>query len=115
MFKEWLASKKNLPQSTSAPNAPASSQQAEAQTLESNSDLRTYEPSYPSSFADIVELISTGKPIPGIQHVPDTVLTGHGSISKESIRLKPWETAMSPKDDENKAAKVDESRDILNI
>lgn len=49
------------------------------------------EPAYPSSFAHIVELITTGQPIPGIQHVPDTVLTGHDKPPSASIRRKPWE------------------------
>lgn len=49
------------------------------------------EPSYPSSFAHIVELITTGQPIPGIQQIPDTVLTGHDTSSEKPKRLKPWE------------------------
>ncbi|KAH7025450.1 hypothetical protein B0J12DRAFT_746219 [Macrophomina phaseolina] len=46
---------------------------------------------YPTSFAHIVELITTGQPIPGIKEIPDTVLEGQGSASTASKRKKPWE------------------------
>lgn len=49
------------------------------------------EPAYPSSFAHIVELITTGQPIPGIEQIPDTVLTGHDTASEKPRRRKPWE------------------------
>ncbi|KAJ5889719.1 hypothetical protein N7504_010529 [Penicillium tannophilum] len=49
------------------------------------------EPTYPSSFAHIVELITTGQPIPGIEQIPDTVLTGHDISSEKPRRRKPWE------------------------
>ncbi|KAF4155860.1 hypothetical protein CNMCM6069_007621 [Aspergillus lentulus] len=49
------------------------------------------EPAYPSSFARIVELITTGQQIPGIQQIPDTVLTGHDTPSEKPRRRKPWE------------------------
>ncbi|KAJ5698264.1 hypothetical protein N7462_000269 [Penicillium macrosclerotiorum] len=49
------------------------------------------EPAYPSSFAHIVELITTGQPIPGIQEIPNTVLTGHDISSEKPRRRKPWE------------------------
>ncbi|KKA21356.1 hypothetical protein T310_4606 [Rasamsonia emersonii CBS 393.64] len=58
---------------------------------------KTSEPAYPSSFAHIVELITTGQPIPGIQQIPDTVLTGHETLSRVTRRRKPWE-----KDDKEK-------------
>ena len=46
---------------------------------------------YPTSFAQIVDLISSGKPIPGIKEIPDTVLDGQGTESKREKRRKPWE------------------------
>ncbi|KAB8234625.1 hypothetical protein BDV23DRAFT_150988 [Aspergillus alliaceus] len=49
------------------------------------------EPTYPSSFAHIVELITTGQPIPGIQQIPDTVLKGRDTPSTKPKRRKPWE------------------------
>ncbi|KAK2766179.1 hypothetical protein FQN54_007695 [Arachnomyces sp. PD_36] len=58
----------------------------------STSPTATAEPSYPSSFAHVVELITTGQPIPGIQQIPDTVLTGKEAPSAAAKRRKPWET-----------------------
>jgi Family of unknown function (DUF5572) len=46
---------------------------------------------YPTSFAHIVELITTGQPIPGIKEIPDTVLEGEKSESTAARRKKPWE------------------------
>lgn len=53
------------------------------------------EPAYPSSFAHIVELITNNQPIPGIEEIPDTVLSGHDEPSKAAKRRKPWETSTS--------------------
>ncbi|KAF2845380.1 hypothetical protein T440DRAFT_434864 [Plenodomus tracheiphilus IPT5] len=46
---------------------------------------------YPTSFAHIVELISTGKPVPGIKEIPPTVLEGQGTQATKERRRKPWE------------------------
>jgi hypothetical protein len=46
---------------------------------------------YPTSFAHIVELITTGKPVPGIKEIPSTVLSGQGTEAAKSRRKKPWE------------------------
>ncbi|KAJ5512988.1 hypothetical protein N7463_002540 [Penicillium fimorum] len=64
------------------------------------------EPVYPSSFAHIVELITTGQPIPGIQDIPDTVLSGHDISSEKPRRRKPWEKdeVMTASDDTASAA-----------
>ena len=50
---------------------------------------------YPTSFAHIVDLVTSGKPIPGIKDVPNTVLTGQGSQNAKAQRRKPWETNVS--------------------
>ena len=47
---------------------------------------------YPTSFAHIVELITSGKPIPGIKDIPGTILSGQGTESKRERRKKPWES-----------------------
>ncbi|KAJ5404076.1 hypothetical protein N7509_003947 [Penicillium cosmopolitanum] len=90
-YKAWLAS----------PTASATATQQE-----SGSDLNTglsqpqssaesgtasSEPAYPTSFAHIVELITTGQPIPGIEEIPDTVLEGHDLATEKPRRRKPWE------------------------
>lgn len=45
----------------------------------------------PASFAEIVELIAEGKPIPGIKDIPDTILEGQASENQAEKRKKPWE------------------------
>ncbi len=46
---------------------------------------------YPTSFSQIVELITNGQPIPGIKEVPDTVLEGQATQATTAKRKKPWE------------------------
>lgn len=44
------------------------------------------------SFDEIVELISNGKPVPGIRQIPDQLSTETPSISSDSTPpKKPWE------------------------
>lgn len=46
----------------------------------------------PKSYNEIVELILSGKPIPGIKDIPDTTLGEEASSeSRASERKKPWE------------------------
>lgn len=53
----------------------------------------TSDEKYPSKYAEIVELIMSGKPIPGIIEVPDTVLgKDAASVSSSERRKKPWES-----------------------
>ena len=60
---------------------------------ELNSQTSNSEPPapYPTSFSQIVELITTGQPIPGIKQVSDTVLEGHATQATNPRRRKPWE------------------------
>jgi hypothetical protein len=51
---------------------------------------------YPTSFAQVVELINSGKPIPDIKNIPDTILEGERSESTINVRKKPWEKENSP-------------------
>ncbi|KAL8704050.1 MAG: hypothetical protein Q9201_002788 [Fulgogasparrea decipioides] len=46
---------------------------------------------YPSSFSQIVDLITKGEPILGIKEVPATLLTGQESAATTAKRKKPWE------------------------
>ncbi|KAG0635773.1 hypothetical protein HOY80DRAFT_1017778 [Tuber brumale] len=48
---------------------------------------------YPNSFAYIVELITTGQPIPGIKHIPNELNSAPPSEPVRAKRLKPWEKA----------------------
>ena len=44
-----------------------------------------------ASFAEVMELIKEGKPIPGIRDIPGTVLEGQGTAPSGAQRRKPWE------------------------
>ena len=46
---------------------------------------------YPTTFNQIVELISTGQPVPGVKDIPDTILEGQASKPVAHKRPKPWE------------------------
>lgn len=50
------------------------------------------QPPYPLTFSEIVELITTGGPVPGVKEIPDTVLEGRASESTSCSRKKPWES-----------------------
>ena len=99
-FKVWLAQNAGAAQS--------SCQAAKPTMLSNPTRTSAQEPTYPSSFAHIVELITTGQPIPGIQQIPDTVLTGHDTSSEQPKRLKPWE-----KERDNAGEVVWSEREIL--
>ncbi|KAL6705345.1 hypothetical protein ACN47E_006994 [Coniothyrium glycines] len=51
---------------------------------------------YPTSFAHIVELITSGKPVPGIKEIPPTILEGQGTEAAKPRRRKPWEKDDAP-------------------
>lgn len=92
-FKSWLASQKTEPQvpGNEADSSQLSTGSTPKQDVSELENPTHPEPVYPSSFAHIVELITTGQPIPGIQNIPDTVLTGHDRSSEKPRRRKPWE------------------------
>ncbi|KAL3421300.1 hypothetical protein PVAG01_07745 [Phlyctema vagabunda] len=46
---------------------------------------------YPQTFSDIVALITSGAPIPGIKDIPPTLLTDQATKPVASKRRKPWE------------------------
>ncbi|KAK6464238.1 hypothetical protein DFJ63DRAFT_333816 [Scheffersomyces coipomensis] len=58
---------------------------------EATTDNASSDPPYSSNYQELVELIVSGKPVPGIKHIPDTVLSDQSSTSKASQRVKPWE------------------------
>ncbi|KAK6454942.1 uncharacterized protein RJT20DRAFT_53728 [Scheffersomyces xylosifermentans] len=49
------------------------------------------EPPYSSNYQELVELIVSGKPVPGIKEIPDTVLSEKSSHAEAKQRVKPWE------------------------
>lgn len=46
---------------------------------------------YSSNYQNLVELIVSGKPVPGIKQIPDTVLSDQSSKLEAKSRAKPWE------------------------
>ncbi|KAI1002079.1 hypothetical protein K3495_g6122 [Podosphaera aphanis] len=50
---------------------------------------------YPTNFAQIIELITSGSPIPGIREIPSTVVPEKASIPKAPKRKKPWENSLT--------------------
>jgi Family of unknown function (DUF5572) len=48
-------------------------------------------PPNPIRFDEIVALITSGKPIPGIKDIPPTVLSDQATKPTASRRRKPWE------------------------
>ena len=77
----------------SQPEGNGSISEASGQTA-ADSDIPTAGAApYPSSFNHIVELITSGAPIPGIKEIPDTILEGQASEPTKVTRRKPWEKA----------------------
>lgn len=54
-------------------------------------DKSEQEPPYSSNYQELVELIMSGKPVPGIKQIPDTTLPEQLSQSTAKQRVKPWE------------------------
>jgi len=109
-----------LPLPTSESNTDAAPSQAQPQPPPSEA-LQSSQPSassttaateaqapYPSSFEHIVELITTGQPIPGIEDIPDTVLAGQEQPSVKARRKKPWEK--EPDDPDPESAGIGDER-----
>lgn len=80
----WKEQKEGRP----PPKAPAATNGSVAADVHTEA-----EPAGPRfSYQDIVEMIQTGTPIPGIKEIPDTILEGKGTSATKSARRKPWET-----------------------
>ncbi|OSS48050.1 hypothetical protein B5807_06497 [Epicoccum nigrum] len=74
-----------------APPAPAPAHEASSGVLPAPANPSEPPAPYPTTFAHIVELITTGQPIPGIKEIPNTVLEGQGTAAEKPKRRKPWE------------------------
>lgn len=97
-FDAYKAYHNTRPQSDASNGAPTASTSTEAAGGILPTPTSANEPPvpYPSSFAHIVELVTTGQPIPGIREIPDIVLTGQGSEPAKPKRKKPWEKDETP-------------------
>ncbi|KAK9324699.1 hypothetical protein V1517DRAFT_316618 [Lipomyces orientalis] len=77
-----------IPSTSSTPAPQVSSTAASAESTEQDKDSAPY----PSSFAQIVDLITSGKEVPGIKQIPN-ILLGEtaSSLPEKPARRKPWE------------------------
>lgn len=90
----------------------SSAESALQQATSAPSEAADPNPSYPTSFADIVTLINSGAPIPGIKEIPDTVLADKATQPAASKRRKPWEKEEEPKVAEGEGT-FGNARDII--
>ncbi|KAI7480377.1 hypothetical protein KC357_g4018 [Hortaea werneckii] len=101
-YKKWVENGHSDPNAGSSLNGnPISTAQApgpsdsleDTEGTQSPSDGGMGNAPKPASFAELIDMIAEGKPIPGIKDIPDTILEGQGSESQKSERKKPWEKA----------------------
>jgi hypothetical protein len=111
-YKSWRASQADLPSLDTHPRLKQASQPsqppphklfpasstyeippAEVTTPEATEAGPDGEPEapYPQTFSQIVALITSGAPIPGIKEIPSTVLADKATIPQATKRRKPWE------------------------
>lgn len=63
----------------------------EAKIQEISPDEETEEAPYSNNYQQLVQLIVSGKEVPGIKHIPDTILPEQSSKLVKQQRTKPWE------------------------
>ncbi|KAI7852485.1 hypothetical protein BDC45DRAFT_513492 [Circinella umbellata] len=95
-FREWNNNKdnskteetKNITETTQETDAkePADTDSKENKDGEDDKPQRF-------TFQELVEMIESGKEIPGIRQIPNKINEGTPSEPKLSIRQKPWETS----------------------
>lgn len=64
----------------------------ESESQPESTPAEAAEAPYSNNYQHVVDLIVSGKPVPGIKQIPDTVLLEQSSKSEAPIRRKPWET-----------------------
>jgi len=80
------------PQSTAEAAPPQSTAEAAPNTpLSHHEPPLPSQPPYSSNYQELVELILSGKQVPGIKQIPDTVLPEQESKPTAARRAKPWE------------------------
>lgn len=92
-YETWERSQKIVEIKDDEPSLTVKSQENDVQPVEltNESNDKLDDPPYSSNYQELVELIVSGKPVPGIKQIPDTVLTGQSSTASASQRVKPWE------------------------
>lgn len=93
-YQKWLASN----QTTEECNDPEGRDKPEialdADNLRRSGGSEEDAP-YPKSFAEVIELITSGKPVPGIKEIPDVILEAPKDAVTLPQRKKPWELNMT--------------------
>ncbi|KAF2818563.1 hypothetical protein CC86DRAFT_375762 [Ophiobolus disseminans] len=79
------------PPTNGTPAQVPASDEASGGVMSAPADANEPPAPYPTSFAHIVELITSGQPVPGIKEIPSTILTGQGTEPAKARRKKPWE------------------------
>lgn len=96
-YKQWRlqhssSAVETLP-ARSTTNGTSSITESPTDVVTSTSSTANPPAPYPPTFSQIVDLITTGQPIPGIKDIPDTVLAGQETQPTTAKRRKPWEKA----------------------
>lgn len=92
-YKRWTEEQRNGGNSAATVNETNHNMENDvpAQAENASSGAMGGDAPKPASFAEIVDMIAEGKPIPGIKEIPDTILEGQASENNVEKRKKPWE------------------------
>lgn len=90
-YRQWVTS-----QSPDSNDSHHSSLVKDVKAVKAVNDVNATKPAeetpYPSNYANVVQLILSGKDVPGIRDIPDTELgLNSGSAANAQRRRKPWE------------------------
>jgi hypothetical protein len=118
-YKAYL-SPRNLSLSSPTPTQSSNHPCTQPQTQNPSSKAQSSEPShheadfttpsqenapYPQTFSQIVSLITSGAPIPGVKDIPPTLLSNQATKPMASKRRKPWEKDIVERDGEGEGGK----------
>ncbi|KAF4126419.1 hypothetical protein GMORB2_0155 [Geosmithia morbida] len=61
--------------------------------LKEQQQQQSDQPAYPMGFAEMIKLLQEGKPVPGIRHIPNTIVRDPSvkPIGSRPVPRKPWE------------------------
>ena len=107
-YKEWRLQHKCPSAQTGAPalNGVSSIETKVNESMASTTPSTDPPAPYPSTFSQIVDLITTGQPVPGIKDIPDTVLAGQETQSTTAKRKKPWEKDSAISEEEKQGSAI---------
>ncbi|KAI1099727.1 hypothetical protein F4804DRAFT_74024 [Jackrogersella minutella] len=95
-----LALEQNIPEpvNVSVPSWQSAAPTAELYIKKDASSTDSGKEPYPKKFEEIVAFLQSGKPIPGIRQIPDTVIEDPAVTTRGSLEApkKPWEIGRTP-------------------